>query len=588
MASEEIESTYRTLIKTRVGEYVIEDLIGAGGQAVVFRAHHVYFVDDPRALKIFGLTGTDIGGLEAGLDEAKKATSVRHQSVMLFYDPGTAEIEFAGSTRNVLYIPMQLSTLGNCDDNPPFKGKSLSELDLLTIKSLFDGLKAIHDREIIHDDIKPANILRFDESVDGEMRTILRITDFGIARLLSVIGGQTNAASAMTLPYAAPERFNHKRSKKSDIYSMGATVFYMITGKCPILPGEGMYGDFVAWRIAHEKNPRPIAGGGEEVSCPRRLALLLVRMMNPDPSERPELDECQKELQKIIELFKGRVSGFPIPSRLEKQLSRRQFPTRYIADFQGMFKPSVHKISEMQLFVVRIKMGHIVFSEYRRLIEFLIRRFSDCFCLYETWGLYDINMFIWSQPRKVENLQALLEEAFHDSEVEICKANVVSHFQDAAHRFHGYDRELSEDAHPIYALAIQDSIHLPNLDRNAYLCDEFNLVPEHSIRAFTYVESAEHPLKIRTRRTIIANVRERMAEMMNSPSQSTPRFHRISIIELLPETDPTVLLVEFVMSEYRYLQEVPTAIIGLDLRLKTSTFIATTRIVIQSNKILFE
>jgi len=99
------------------------------------------------------------------------------------------------------------------------------------------------------------------------------------------------------------------------------------------------------------------------------------------------------------------------------------------------------------------------------------------------------------------------------------------------------------------------------------------------------------------RNAIIRNVRDKLAELMqqDKTSPKTRRFRRMSMIELLPPNpnlagdDSAVLVVSFVASRYTYLAEVPTEIIGAvgDNAVKTSSFLETCRVVVQSDKILF-
>lgn len=114
------EDNYRDLIGYRVGDYVIDDYLEAGGQAVVYTAHHYQF-KRAYALKIFGLMQSGPEGLEIGLNEAKKLASVRHNAVVTFFPPGVDEVEIEGVTHRVLYLPMDYADRGNCDKNPPFK-----------------------------------------------------------------------------------------------------------------------------------------------------------------------------------------------------------------------------------------------------------------------------------------------------------------------------------------------------------------------------------------------------------------------------------------------------------------------------------
>src|SRR6266536_1754994 len=102
------------LIGMRIGnEYIIDECIDAGGQAVVFKAHSQQ-LGNLCALKIFGLFDSIGQSLEAGLRDAQRQSKVEHSAVVRVYPPGIEEVDVRGKRRHVLYVPMDYSELGNC------------------------------------------------------------------------------------------------------------------------------------------------------------------------------------------------------------------------------------------------------------------------------------------------------------------------------------------------------------------------------------------------------------------------------------------------------------------------------------------
>jgi serine/threonine protein kinase len=587
----------RELMGFQMGDYVIDDFVGVGGQAAVYAAHLPEFPQRKYALKVFGLMQSGPSGLEVGLKESRKVASIDHPSVVRLYRPAVAEVEYQGSVHRVLYLPMDYANGGNCDESPPFKDKHLSVADIRSMIELLDGLQAIH-QEIIHEDIKPANILRFQERLEGEERTILRIADFGIARIRNAaLGVDLEDPIGMTKEFMPPELADHRHGEKGDIYSMGATLFYMVTGVLPIEPpseeSSDPYSSLLAWQHAHQDQPRPNAMKFS-VFCPPRLALLIMRMMGIDPNDRPDLEECKRELRQIIKTHDLQVlQRLEMPKALEVELSRDEFPILYVPeDFRGIFKPKIHEIFESQLFVIRIKMGHQVFSQYKVIIEYMIRRFSDCFCLYETWGTCDVNILVWTKHDEAAaiSLKRRLEERLAGARVEIRTASKI-------HDFHCDDPSVPESADPVFALAVQERIRLPGLNPDEYLCKEFPAdITENSVRAFTYVGLVDAIRGGFIRNAVIRNVKDKLAELMvqDKSSRGTPRFHRMSMIELLPPDpalagdDAAVLVVNFVASKYKYVCEIPSAIIEtIQTAVNATTFVESGRITIQSDKILF-
>lgn len=589
---------YADLLGLRLGDYVIEDYKNAGGQAVVFVAHLADYPTQKRALKIFGLSNSGSDDFKVGLREAKKLASVDHPAVVRFYPPGIEDIEVRETKRRILYLPMDYADQGSCDENPPFKDRHLSVLDIQSMILLLEGLQAIH-REMIHDDIKPANILQFRTEFDGEERIVLRITDFGIARVRNAMGIDRDDPSGMTKEFMAPERAEHDHTEKSDIYSMGATLFSMITGVFPIEPPATEVSDpyslLLAWQQAHKSQTRPNAMK-HSVFCHPRLALLIMRMMSIQPSDRPDIEECKRELRSINKIHDQQIfQRLEVPYKLEEGLQRDEFPIRYIPEsFRGIFKPKIHEACQARLFVIRIRMGHPVYSQYKVIIEYLISRFSDCFSMYETWGTYDVTILLWGKHDEAGalSLKRKLEDRLAGSKVEIRIASKI-------HDFHCEDPSVPDNADPVHALAVQEDKLLEGLLPHQYLCGEYS--PDgvdNGIQAFIYVALVDHMLENFIRNAIIRNVYDRLHELMQNQkaSPSAERFRRLSMIELLPTRpelsgeDTSVLVVSFVAAEYKYLSDLPTAIISAtsENAVKTSTFLETGRVVVESDKILFE
>lgn len=165
------------------------------------------------------------------------------------------------------------------------------------------------------------------------------------------------------------------------------------------------------------------------------------------------------------------------------------------------------------------------------------------------------------------------------------------------HDFHCDSQSVPKNADPVYALAVQEKIELPELRREEYLCKESPVnIPSEGIQTFTYVAPVEATTDQFIRYAIIRNVQEQLSELLEQDRASgNQRFNRMSMIELAPpdstlsENDTAVLVVSYVASHYEYLADVPTAIIVKigDNAVTTSSLLSTGRIVVQSDKILF-
>lgn len=571
---------FAEIIGTRIGDYIIDDFVGVGGQAVVFSAHSQP-VGGKYALKIFGLLDSVRGGLEEGLNEAKKQSLIDHPAVVKVFPPGIDNIDFQNETLQVLFLPMSFSALGSCEGQPPFAGRQLSEFDFKAMLNLLDGLSDIHQAGLIHNDIKPANILKFHERIDGDDRINLRITDFGIAKVLTAMGAGNADPSGFTLAFMSPEQLDHSYSEKGDIYSMGATLYHMVTGVDPISAPD-QPSNLFAWQKAHQAYPRPNAHKANAF-CPPRLALLIMRMMSVDPLDRPSIVESINELRTIIQNLLGQLFEFKPPKKLESVLESQSFPIAYHCGFHGIFKPEVHEACGLTLFVLRLKMRHPVLEQYKRLVRCVTRQFSDSYSMYETWGSYDVNLFIWSDQGEIDKLSHTLSEQFPGSEPQLAAVERI-------HHFHAADNTMLDSPSPVLALAVQEGITIPGFSEATYLCGKYPAeMPDRSIRAFTYVEAAEDTNKFLFRKAIAEHVRGKLLSMW----RARPRdFQRMSVLELSADShsrlSATAVIVDFVATEYKYLPDVPTTVIESlgENAVRTLTCLETRRIMIQSDRIL--
>jgi hypothetical protein len=148
------------------------------------------------------------------------------------------------------------------------------------------ALAAMHDEHIVHLDVKPANIVDTGHGV-------VKLADFGAAYR---VGGRdtitANGAISYTLPYAAPEVIMGRPETKSDVFSLGATIYALVAGDPPCR-GAGDEGadEDVAWEVTHSDVTLTADVGP--------LEGLLREMLELDPRKRPRMQEVQKRFAEI-------------------------------------------------------------------------------------------------------------------------------------------------------------------------------------------------------------------------------------------------------------------------------------------------
>ena len=197
--------------------------------------------------------------------EARVAAAIKH--------PNVVQVFSSGSDHDQFYLVMELVEHGSLDDLIVQEGR-LSEAQVLqTGLQVAQGLKAASEKGLIHRDIKPANILFTDEHT-------AKIGDFGLAIAAEKNAGTRNEIWG-TPYYVAPERLNNEPEDfRSDIYSLGATLFHAIAGSPPF---EGKTKPSSALREL-KGQPLDLAGVAPGVSGP--TARLINRMMEPNPDAR--------------------------------------------------------------------------------------------------------------------------------------------------------------------------------------------------------------------------------------------------------------------------------------------------------------
>jgi serine/threonine protein kinase len=225
----------KQMVPALLGQFLLLELLGAGGMGAVYKA-----LDQALgryvAIKVMKQAmGNDPQFVENFLREARAAAAINHRNVVQIYS--------CGQEKGQPYIVMELISGGRLDEQIG-KGEPLDEVRVLEIGvGVAEGLKAANDIGLIHGDIKPANVL-FDKEGTA------KVADFGLARF---IAWQQNRGGEVwgTPYYIAPEKARgQKEDNRSDIYSLGATLYHALGAKPPF---EGQTATDVV--LARLKNP---------------------------------------------------------------------------------------------------------------------------------------------------------------------------------------------------------------------------------------------------------------------------------------------------------------------------------------------
>ncbi|MDP8946780.1 MAG: serine/threonine protein kinase [Actinomycetota bacterium] len=258
-------------------KFVLVREIGSGGMSTVFLGRDEV-LDRPVAIKLLkpGFGKTDIGARFRR--EGRTAARLSHPNIVQVYDAG--EGEFDG--RETSYIVMEYVPGGDLKAFIDGRG-SLSGGDLASLSGVAAGLAHAHERGVIHRDIKPHNIL-----LDENGRP--KLADFGIARALDATYATRTGSYLGTALYSSPEQLRGEGvTPKSDIYSLGVTLYHAATGQVPF---TGTPIEVASQHVSRE--PTPPRQLNDTVS--ESLEALILDCLKKDPAPRPPADEVRRGL----------------------------------------------------------------------------------------------------------------------------------------------------------------------------------------------------------------------------------------------------------------------------------------------------
>ncbi|MCG3193132.1 MAG: Serine/threonine-protein kinase PknD [Thermoanaerobaculia bacterium] len=271
------------------GKYRLDQKIGAGGFATVFRAEHLE-LKRAVAVKVFRpWEGNDTPeALERFRREGVAACRVQHPNAVSVTD-------FGISSSGIAYLVMELLRGVTVADLLKSEGRLSLERCVSILVPVCHVLGAVHAAHFVHRDIKPENIF-LHRTPGGET---VKVLDFGIAKLIQREGGADAALTRGGVPgtvgYVAPERLlGQGDDEKSDVYSVGVVFYLMLSGREPFPPQFD--GDFYgALRRPGRTGPPPL----EIPGLPPAVDELLEKALARDPAQRPTAEELASELLQL-------------------------------------------------------------------------------------------------------------------------------------------------------------------------------------------------------------------------------------------------------------------------------------------------
>ncbi len=259
----------------RLGSYTLREKIGTGGMGAVYRAEHA-LLKRPAAIKLIREDKAgDRDALARFEEEVQAAACLTHPNTIEIYDYGHAE---DGTFYYVMeYLP-GLSLQELVDQHGPLS----PERSVHVLRQVASALREAHLRGMVHRDVKPSNIFVTER---GGVHDVAKLLDFGLVKT----GLKTDSDMKLTMDgalvgsplYAAPETTTSQNyDARSDVYSLGATLFYTLVGR-PVFEGDNALK--VLFAHANETPPSILA---LDPTLPDEMAAIVDRCLKKDPAER--------------------------------------------------------------------------------------------------------------------------------------------------------------------------------------------------------------------------------------------------------------------------------------------------------------
>lgn len=277
------------------GKYKIESCLGVGGMGEVYLATHS-FLGTPCAIKLMRKNATvKEEDKQRLLREARLTSSIHHQNLIAVLD---ADIDPA---TGMLYIVMEYVD-GISIDQILENGPMPEDRVLPIIREVAEALQAAEEMQIVHRDIKPANIML-------TSRGKVKLADLGIAKTDSETSVTLTMDSAIlgTPHYASPEqlRASHQVDSRADIYSLGATMYHMLSGNYPF-PGDSV---FSIMAMVLEKEPVPLQNIAK---ISPMTASLVHDMMAKEADDRPaNMTELISRIDQVLQFLQNKKQVSP-------------------------------------------------------------------------------------------------------------------------------------------------------------------------------------------------------------------------------------------------------------------------------------
>jgi eukaryotic-like serine/threonine-protein kinase len=294
------DSLIGTALRGRAGaSFFVRELLGEGGQGWVFKANY----DDPDGfwivVKLLRPEGLNHETLERFERETRALRVLGTQpspspNIVRLFDHGIHQLKLYGADLQLPFIALEYVNgpdLASVIDENHGQGLPVARVSRI-MRQVAKGLATVHASGIIHRDLKPSNILLAEQ----EGREVAKITDFGLVKAPALSSKATATIAGATLGYAPPEQYelgNSRVSPRTDVFSFGAILFEMLSGRVAFPHVQGDSPLRTVARMLTGERPsltrHPLTLPRELRGSPQALAGIdheLLRAMSAEPEAR--------------------------------------------------------------------------------------------------------------------------------------------------------------------------------------------------------------------------------------------------------------------------------------------------------------
>jgi predicted Ser/Thr protein kinase len=261
----------------RLGQYTLEEKIGAGGMGVVYRASHA-MLRRPTAIKLLPPERAGEANLARFEREVQMTAQLSHPNTVAIYDYGR-------TPEGVFYYAMEYLDGINLEDLVRLHGPVSAGRTISILEQVCGALAEAHDHGLVHRDIKPANIILTERGGEPD---VAKVVDFGLVKPLAPNSLQVTMMGASVLTgtplYMSPEAMTSPDSgdPRSDLYAVGAVGYFLLTAR-PLFEGAS-----VAEIIGHHLHTEPAPPSRRSsMVIPADLDAVIMKCLRKAADDRP-------------------------------------------------------------------------------------------------------------------------------------------------------------------------------------------------------------------------------------------------------------------------------------------------------------